>query len=67
MVDSPKQRGRPKMPADKRKVYQGIRFSQHVVDRFKASGKGWQTRIHEVLVEYLEANPEFGRGGDAES
>lgn len=55
------QRGRPKKPADKRKIHQGLRLSPEVLERFKASGAGWQTRIDEALREWLEQHPTFGR------
>jgi uncharacterized protein (DUF4415 family) len=40
--------GRPK--AEKVKQSVTIRMDQDVVDYFKASGPGWQTRMHEVLA-----------------
>ncbi|NKC13473.1 MAG: hypothetical protein GKR94_15155 [Gammaproteobacteria bacterium] len=30
-----------------------IRLSPNVVNYFKATGKGWQTRINDVLSEYI--------------
>lgn len=44
--------GRPK--AVKPKVAVSLRLDQDVVDRFKASGPGWQTRINAVLAESLK-------------
>lgn len=41
------QRGRPKAAAPK--VSTTIRLSPEVVEYFKASGPGWQTRIDEAL------------------
>ena len=46
-------RGRPK--ADVTKVRVGIRLSQEVIDHFKASGGGWQTRIDAVLRQFIAA------------
>lgn len=40
--------GRPK--AEKVKQSVTIRMDDDVVDYFKASGPGWQTRMHEVLA-----------------
>lgn len=40
-------RGRP--PAEQRKVSTTIRLDPEVVDAFKATGPGWQTRINETL------------------
>ena len=39
--------GRP--PAEKPKVAVNIRLDQDVVEKFKSTGKGWQTRINEAL------------------
>jgi uncharacterized protein (DUF4415 family) len=40
-------RGRP--PAEKRKVSTTIRLDADVVEAFKATGPGWQTRINDTL------------------
>jgi uncharacterized protein (DUF4415 family) len=40
-------RGRPK--AEKRLQHVSIRLDPEVVAKFKATGKGWQSRINEVL------------------
>lgn len=45
--------GRPK--SDNPKVSTTIRLSAEVVEYFKTSGKGWQTRIDEALKEYVAA------------
>ena len=39
--------GRP--PADNPKVPVSIRLDKDVVDHFKATGEGWQTRINSIL------------------
>ena len=44
-------RGRP--PVAKPKVSTTIRLSQDVIDHFKASGRGWQTRIDKALREWI--------------
>ena len=44
-------RGRPK--ADVKKVRVGIRLSPEVIDHFKASGDGWQTRIDAALRQFI--------------
>lgn len=31
-----------------------MRFSREVLDHFKASGDGWQTRINEILCDYVK-------------
>lgn len=49
-------RGRPK--AERPKVAINIRLSPDVLDRFKASGPGWQSRIDAALKEWLAEHPE---------
>jgi uncharacterized protein (DUF4415 family) len=46
--------GRPPLETPKKAL--NIRLSQEVLAAFKASGKGWQTRIDAVLKDYLKAN-----------
>jgi uncharacterized protein (DUF4415 family) len=41
--------GRPPLARPKRAV--SIRLDQDVIDKFKASGPGWQSRINEVLKQ----------------
>ena len=41
-------RGRPKLERPKRAVK--LRLDQDVLDHFRASGPGWQTRINATLV-----------------
>lgn len=41
--------GRP--PADNPKVPVSIRLDKDVVDHFRATGEGWQTRINSILRE----------------
>jgi len=57
-------RGRPKKPDAK--VHTHIRLSPIVLAHFKANGPGWQTRIDEVLREWVERRhreprPRMGR------
>jgi len=40
-------RGRPKSAHPKKQI--SIRLDEEVVDKFKATGKGWQARINEAL------------------
>ncbi|WP_084490726.1 BrnA antitoxin family protein [Asaia astilbis] len=44
-------RGRPPTPGGKRQVT--LRLDADIVDRFRGSGPGWQTRINEALRESL--------------
>lgn len=39
---------------DRRKVHTGLRIDADVLDWFKASGRGWQTRMNAVLRSYYE-------------
>ena len=47
-------RGRPLKAAKKRQLT--LRLSPEVVDYFKSTGPGWQTRLDEALKEYVEAH-----------
>ncbi|QLB17738.1 hypothetical protein A6B40_09195 [Mannheimia varigena] len=51
LVSQAKKRGRP-TSADK-KVSVTIRYSSKVIEAFKATGKGWQTRMNQVLEDYI--------------
>ena len=44
--------GRPKTESPK--VFTGIRLDADVVETFKASGKGWQTRVNAALRDWLK-------------
>jgi len=46
--------GRPKAQDTKERVT--IRLSPEVTAFFRATGKGWQTRVDEVLKEYVESH-----------
>lgn len=47
-------RGRPK--ADVVRTRTTIRFEPNVLEQFKASGPGWQTRMNAVLAEWLKTH-----------
>jgi len=47
-------RGRPK--ADVTKLALTVRYDTDVVEAFKATGKGWQTRMNAALREWLETH-----------
>ena len=49
-------RGRP--PSAHPKVAISIRLSEDVLNRFKATGPGWQSRIDAALKEWLSDHPE---------
>ncbi|MEQ5843012.1 BrnA antitoxin family protein [Paraburkholderia acidicola] len=46
--------GRP--PADVTKVATSIRYDRDVLEAFRSTGDGWQTRINEVLREYAKSH-----------
>ncbi len=46
-------RGRGRPPAAHPKRLVSLRLDQDVIERFRATGPGWQSRINEVLREHL--------------
>ena len=48
-------RGRPK--ANVTKIRVGIRLSAEVIEHFKASGRGWQTRVDAALKQFIAEHP----------
>lgn len=46
-----KPRGRPRAEHPKERI--NIRLSHEVVEHFKASGQGWQTRIDSALRQFI--------------
>ncbi|MFI3122499.1 MAG: BrnA antitoxin family protein [Methylococcales bacterium] len=55
MLGSPK--GRP--PIQNPKKLTSVRFDPDILDSFKATGKGWQTRMNDALREWLNDHPEL--------
>lgn len=53
VVGTVRTRGRQKAP---KKLPVTIRLSPEVVDYFKATGDGWQTRMDMILREYVKAH-----------
>lgn len=49
-------RGRPALPADERKVSVSMRYDRDLIEAFKATGHGWQTRMNEVLRAYAKSH-----------
>jgi uncharacterized protein (DUF4415 family) len=47
-------RGRP---AGQTKASQTVRFDLDVLAAFKATGKGWQTRMNQALRDWLKEHP----------
>jgi uncharacterized protein (DUF4415 family) len=46
-------RGRGRPPLDTPKKLVSLRLDQEVLDRFRADGPGWQSRINAALRKYL--------------
>lgn len=49
-------RGRPK--AATTKLALTVRYDAEVVEAFKATGKGWQTRMNAALKDWLRTHPQ---------
>ena len=47
-------RGRPLAPVTKERIT--IRLSRDVVEQFRASGDGWQTRVDAALKDWLKTH-----------
>ena len=54
LIEMARKRGRP--PVAEPKVAIKIRLSPDVLARFRATGRGWQTRIDETLRKALETS-----------
>jgi len=50
-----KKRGRPSGQANK--ISTTVRFDREVLDAFRATGPGWQSRMNQALKEWLGARP----------
>ncbi|WP_250483290.1 BrnA antitoxin family protein [Caballeronia sp. GaOx3] len=48
------ERGRPRL--DSPKVLLSVRYDADIVEAFKASGDGWQTRMNDALREWLKTH-----------
>jgi uncharacterized protein (DUF4415 family) len=48
-------RGRPR--GSGRKIAATVRYDQDILDAFRATGKGWQTRMNDALREYVRTHP----------
>lgn len=50
-----KRMGRP--PSASPKVAVSVRYDQDIVDAFRSTGDGWQTRMNDALRVYLSEHP----------
>ena len=48
-------RGRGRPPKVDRKVNQTLRLDADVLDAYRREGRGWQTRINQILREHMPA------------
>src|SRR5665647_1084470 len=55
LVSMKRPRGRPK--SDETKVFTAIRLDADLLDAFKATGKGWQTRMNAALRQFITEHP----------
>jgi uncharacterized protein (DUF4415 family) len=55
LVAMKRPRGRPK--ANATKVFTAIRLDADLLATFKATGKGWQTRMNSALRQYIAEHP----------
>ena len=56
MVPLKSLRGRPKLENKKQLV--SVRYSQEVIEYFRATGDGWQSRMDDVLRRYVARHRE---------
>lgn len=55
LVAMKRPRGRPK--ADETKVFTAIRLDADLLETFKSTGKGWQTRVNAALRQFITEHP----------
>ena len=55
LVAMKRPRGRPK--AEETKVFTAIRLDADLLEAFKATGKGWQTRVNAALRQFITEHP----------
>ncbi|CAE6804854.1 BrnA antitoxin family protein [Paraburkholderia nemoris] len=53
--------GRPSMPIDQHKVRTTIRLDPDLIDAFKGTGDGWQSRMNDALREWASSHGMFRR------
>jgi uncharacterized protein (DUF4415 family) len=50
-------RGRGRPVSASRKELISIRYDAEVLDAFRSTGEGWQTRMNEALKDWLKTHP----------
>lgn len=55
-------RGKRGRPPGSTKVSTTVRFDREVLDAFRATGPGWQSRMNQALKDWLKIHPP-GSGG----
>lgn len=55
LVSMKRSPGRPK--ADETKVFTAIRLDADVLETFKSTGKGWQSRMNAALRQFIAEHP----------
>ena len=63
MVPARALRGRP--PSANRKQLVSVRYSPEVIEFFRSTGEGWQSRMDGVLKRYVESQAKRRARGDA--
>jgi uncharacterized protein (DUF4415 family) len=63
MVPARALRGRP--PVANRKQLVSVRYSPEVLEFFRSTGEGWQSRMDGVLKQYVEKQAKRRERGDA--
>ena len=63
MVPARTLRGRP--PSANRKQLVSVRYSPEVIEFFRSTGEGWQSRMDGVLKRYVETQAKRRARGDA--
>ena len=48
-------RGRPSLTTPKKHI--NLRVDESILNEFKSTGKGWQTRMNDALKEWLKTHP----------
>ena len=54
-TSAPKRMGRPAHEIEKVKVT--MRYDADIIDTFRSTGDGWQTRMNDALRTYLQEHP----------